>query len=98
MTKADIVNRVAEGTGLTKIETEAVVNGVLSVIKDALVSEDRVEIRGFGSFKVQKRAPRIARNPRTNETVEVDACYVPVFKPSRSFRDAVMEAYHANGS
>ncbi|MDZ4698767.1 MAG: HU family DNA-binding protein [Rhodothermales bacterium] len=92
MTKADIIDRVAAGTGLTKIETEAVINGFLTVLKDALVEEERIEIRGFGSFKVQERAPRIARNPRTNEEVEVEACYVPVFKPSQSFRAVVMDA------
>ncbi len=92
MTKADIIDRVASGTGLTKIETEAVINGFLTVLKDALVEEERIEIRGFGSFKVQERAPRIARNPRTNEEVEVEACYVPVFKPSQSFRTVVMDA------
>ena len=92
MTKADIIDRIAVGTGLTKIETEAVVNGFISVIKQALTDQDRIEIRGFGSFKVQQRAPRTARNPRTNEEVEVGACYVPVFKPSQSFRQAVMDA------
>lgn len=92
VTKADIIDRVAAGTGLTKIETEAVINGFLTVLKEALVEEERIEIRGFGSFKVQERAPRIARNPRTNEEVEVEACYVPVFKPSQSFRTVVMDA------
>ncbi len=92
MTKADIIDRVANGTGLTKIETEAVINGFISVVKDALKEEERIEIRGFGSFKVQERAPRTARNPRTNEEVMVESCYVPVFKPSQQFRNDVMDA------
>lgn len=92
MTKADIIDRVASGTGLTKIETEAVINGFITVIKEALKNEERIEIRGFGSFRVQERAPRTARNPRTNEEVMVASCYVPVFKPSQQFRNAVMDA------
>ncbi len=95
MTKADIIERVATGTGLTKIETEAVINGFISVIKDALMEESRIEIRGFGSFRVQERAPRTARNPRTNEEVMVESCYVPIFKPSQQFRNDVMDAAQA---
>lgn len=92
MTKADIIDRVATGTGLTKIETEAVINGFISVLKEALMEEERIEIRGFGSFRVQERAPRTARNPRTNEEVMVESCYVPVFKPSQQLRNDVMDA------
>lgn len=92
MTKADIIDRVATGTGLTKIETEAVINGFISVIKESLMDEERIEIRGFGSFRVQERAPRTARNPRTNEEVMVESCNVPVFKPSQQFRNDVMGA------
>ena len=90
MTKADIIDQVAAGTGLTKIETEAVINGFISVVKGALRNHERIEIRGFGSFKVQERAPRTARNPRTNEEVLVDSCFVPVFKPSQHLRNEVM--------
>ena len=91
MTKADIIDQVAAGTGLTKIETEAVINGFISVVKGALRNHERIEIRGFGSFKVQERAPRTARNPRTNEEVLVDSCFVPVFKPSQHLRNEVMD-------
>lgn len=92
MTKADIIDQVATGTGLTKIETEAVINGFISVVKDALKNQERIEIRGFGSFRVQERAPRTARNPRTNEEVMVESCFVPVFKPSQHLRNDVMKA------
>ena len=71
MTKADIIERVAAGTGLTKVETEAVVNGVIHTIKAAILNNERVDLRGFGSFMVQERAPRSARNPRTNEPIAV---------------------------
>ena len=92
MTKADIVDHIARATGLTKIETEAVVNGFTATVIQALVEGETVELRGFGSFRSQYRAPRTARNPRTKEVVEIDARYVPVFKPARDFREAVDRA------
>ena len=92
MTKADIIERIASGTGLTKIETEAVVNGFIATVIKALTQGEGVELRGFGSFRAQPRAARTARNPRTKEIVEIEARYVPVFKASKDFRDAVDEA------
>lgn len=89
MTKADIVDRIAAGTGLTKIETEAVVNGFIATVVQALKEGDTIEIRGFGSFRVQHRAARVARNPRTNEEVEVADRYVPILRVSKELRDAV---------
>ena len=92
MTKADIIDRIAAGTGLTKIETEAVVNGFIITVTEAMKQGEGIELRGFGSFKVQHRAARVARNPQTNEEVEIAARYVPVFKASRDFQRAVDEA------
>ncbi|GIV59365.1 MAG: DNA-binding protein [Rhodothermaceae bacterium] len=92
MTKSDIIDRVATGTGLTKIETEAVINGFIAVVKAALRQGERVDLRGFGAFKVQHRAARTARNPRTREEIEVPPQYVPVFKASRELRQDVDEA------
>lgn len=89
MTKADIVDRIAEGTGLTKIETKAVVEGFMTVVAQALQEGKRIELRGFGVFDVQHRAARTARNPQTNEPIEVDARYVPVFKVSDQLQEAV---------
>lgn len=89
MTKADIVDRVAEGTGLTKIETKAVVDGFMTVVSQALKEGERIELRGFGSFDVQHRAPRMARNPQTNEPIRVDERYVPVFNVSSQLQDEV---------
>lgn len=96
VTKADIIDHIANKTGLTKIETEVVVNGFITTVIQALTQGDHVELRGFGSFKAQHRAARKARNPRTKEVVEIDARYVPVFKASRDFRDAVDEAIKAS--
>ncbi len=92
MTKADIVDVISSSTGLTKVETEAVVNGFMETVIDAMKRGERIELRGFGSFKVVKRAPRKARNPKTNEELIVPEQYVPVLKMSDDFKDAVNEA------
>ena len=89
MTKADIVERVAEGTGLTKLETEAIIEGFLDTVIQFLKEGKRIEIRGFGSYRVKKKAARYARNPRTGEKVFVEEHYVPVFKFSNDFKNAV---------
>lgn len=92
MTKADLVEQVAQaiGPGITKKDCAAVVDGFLNAIKRALAKNQNIEIRGFGTFKVRRRKPRIARNPRTGETVEVPARPVPVFKPSKNFREEIL--------
>ena len=92
MTKADIVEKIASGTGLTKLETEAVVNGFIATVIEAITQGDGVELRGFGSFRAQHRAARSARNPSTKEIMRIDARYVPVFKASKDFREVVGEA------
>jgi nucleoid DNA-binding protein len=91
--KADIIDRIAAGTGITKIETEAVVNGFINTVIEALKEGENIELRGFGTFKVQSRAPRTARNPRTNEELHVPARSVPVFKPSKDFRADVERVF-----
>lgn len=69
MTKADIVDKVAAGTGLTKLETEAIIEGFFSTVIEALKEGRGIEIRGFGSYKVKKKNARNARNPKTGEKV-----------------------------
>jgi len=96
MTKADIVDRIAMATGLTKLETEAVVDGFIVTVIDSLKEGQSIEIRKFGSFKVVKRAPRVARNPRTNEKVNVPEQFVPVFRVSKSFQEGVDTSYREN--
>jgi len=92
MTKADIVEEIAKATGLTKIETKAVVDGVFSSIINAISNGRRIELRGFGVFKHKARKPRMARNPKTGELVPLDKRYVPVFKPSPDFLAKVNNA------
>ncbi len=89
MTKADIVEVISANTGITKIETEAVVNGFLKTVIESMKKGENIELRGFGSFKVVKRARRIARNPKTNQEVTVPEQFVPVLKVSKDFKQAV---------
>ena len=89
VTKADIVDRVSNATGLTKVETEIVINGIMNTITSALENNRRVELRGFGTFGVKKGDPRKARNPGTGETVYLPERYVPTFKPSGLLRKNV---------
>ena len=86
MTKADIVDIISSSTGLAKIEAEAAVNGFLDTVVQAMKDGKTIELRGFGSFKVVKRAQRVARNPKTNEEVIVPEQYVPVLKVSKEFK------------
>ena len=89
MTKANIVDVIASATGLTKVETEAVVDGFIQTVISALKEGKNIEIRGFGSFKVKRRKGRMARNPRTGEQVQVDEHFVPVFKVSKELKSTV---------
>lgn len=92
MTKAQIVDRISEATGLTKLETEAVVDGFMHTVLAAVAEGERVELRGFGTFRAVERAPRTARNPRTDEPVPVPRRMAPVFKPAQEFRRRVEAA------
>jgi len=86
MKKADLVNKIAEETGLTKKDVYMVINEFIDQIKQALLNEDRVDLRGFGVFEVKTRKPRIGRNPRTREKVEIPKRKVVTFKPSKLFK------------
>ena len=89
MTKQDIVNIVSEATGLTKVETEAVMNGVMATIVESLGQKERVELRGFGTFGVKHRMPKKARNPGTGEAIYLPERHVPTFKPAKYMRSHV---------
>jgi integration host factor subunit beta len=90
MTKAELVDKIAEKkTSLTRKQVEVVVNTVLDGIKDALSKEDKVEIRGFGSFRVRYRRAKEGRNPKTGETVSVPPKKVPFFKAGKEMREMV---------
>jgi integration host factor subunit beta len=89
VTKSDIVEEITKKTGLNKKEAFVVVDLVIEDIKKALSEGDKVELRGFGSFKVKERNQRKARNPRTGETVNVPAKLVPYFKVSKALKEKV---------
>ncbi len=90
MTKQEIVDSVSGATGLTKVETETVMNGIMALIIDALAKNERVELRGFGTFAVKHRLPKKARNPGTGETIYLEERYVPTFKPAKKMRLKVL--------
>ena len=89
LTKADIVRLIAQGTGLTKTDTAAVVDGFIDAVIESLERGEHIEIRGFGTFKVVERAPRTGRNPRTGSEVKISSRKAPTFKPSKELRARV---------
>ena len=89
MTKADLVEEVTQIGDLTRRDGEVVVDTVFDAVIQALQTGDKIEIRGFGSFRTRQRNSRIGRNPKTGEKVDVPAKRVPFFKPSKELRDLV---------
>lgn len=92
MTKTELVRILAEQIGLTVEEVERVIDGAIAIIMDSLKKGDYVQIRGFGTFRVVKRKARIARNPKKGEIVPLDDRYVPDFKPTREFKQMVIDS------
>ena len=88
MNKTELIAAVAEKTGMSKKDTEAVIAATLGTITAALHEEEKVQLMGFGSFEV-KRAARTGRNPRSKETIEIPASQTPVFKAGKALKDAV---------
>ena len=89
MNKTELISAVAEVAGLSKKDTEAVVNAALNTITTSLKNGDKVQLVGFGSFEVKKRAERTGLNPRTKQPVKIAASKVPVFKAGKALKDAV---------
>ncbi len=87
MIKLDIVNRVADRTGVPKMKAEQAVDALFHSMKEALARGDRIELRGFGVFVVKPRKRGVGRNPRTGEAVDVNAKRVPYFKPGKEMRE-----------
>ena len=88
MTKSELIMRLAErNEHLLQREAERIVSTIFDEISAALERGDRVELRGFGSFSVKRRPPRIGRNPRTGETVRVEEKHVPFFKTGKQLRE-----------
>ena len=89
MNKAELVAAIAAKTGDTKKGAEASVNAFVDVITDALAKGDKVQLVGFGSFEVRKRAARKGRNPRTKEEIKIPASKAPVFTAGKALKDLV---------
>jgi len=89
MTKAELVAKVAGQINLTKKQTEVVVSTVFQSITESLSQGKKVELRGFGSFRIRERNPRIGRNPKSGETVNVPGKKVPFFKAGKELRELV---------
>jgi len=89
MTKADLVEEVSRVTELTRKDSEVIVDTLFESVIKALKTGDKLEVRGFGSFRVRQRNARVGRNPKTGEKVEVPAKRVPYFKPSKELKDLI---------
>lgn len=89
MTKADIINDIAEKTGIEKVVVKASVEAFMNSVKDSMVNGDNVYLRGFGSFIVKKRAEKTGRNISKNTTIIIPAHYIPAFKPAKPFTEQV---------
>ncbi|MCL6545477.1 MAG: integration host factor subunit beta [Bryobacteraceae bacterium] len=89
MTKADLIDEVSRLVDLTRKESEVIVEVIFDSIVKSLRGGDKIEIRGFGSFRTRERQARIGRNPKTGERVEVPPKRIPYFKPSKELKDLV---------
>jgi integration host factor subunit beta len=89
MTKADLIDEVSQLAELTRKDSEVIVETIFDSIVRSLHVGDKIEIRGFGSFRTRQRKPRVGRNPKTGDRVEVPAKKIPFFKPSKELKDLV---------
>ena len=89
MNKSDLIAAIAAKTGETKKSAEASVNAFVEVVTETLTKGDKVQLVGFGSFEVRKRAARKGRNPQTKEEIKIPASKAPVFKPGKALKDVV---------
>lgn len=89
MTKADLIEEVSRVVEFTRKDAEVIVESIFDSVVKALRANDKIEIRGFGSFRTRQRQSRIGRNPKTGARVEVPAKRIPYFKPSKELKDLV---------
>jgi integration host factor subunit beta len=96
MTKAELVEEVSRVSDLTKKHSEVIVDTVFQSIIDALHRGEKIELRGFGSFRLRKREPRKGRNPKTGDKVDVPPKRVPYFKPGKELKDLINQGDDAD--
>jgi integration host factor subunit beta len=99
MTKAELIEEVSKAVEMTRKDSETIVETIFESIVSSLHRGEKIEIRGFGSFRTRQRQPRVGRNPKTGSRVEVPSKRIPYFKPSKELRDLVNgSASQAGGS
>ena len=91
MNKTDLITLAAESAGMTKKDTERVIEAAIDAITAALAEGEKVQLTGFGSFEVKDRQARVGRNPKTREAVQIPATRTVAFKPSQNLKDIVGE-------
>ena len=89
MNKAELINAIADETGLSKKDTEATINSFVNVVSNALENKNKVQIIGFGTFETRERAARTGRNPQTNEEIKIPASTTPAFKAGKALKERV---------
>ena len=89
MNKTELIAIAAERAGMTKKDTERVLNAALETLTQALATGEKVQLSGFGTFETKDREARVGRNPHTKEAVEIPATRVPTFKASKALKDTV---------
>jgi len=89
MNKAELVNAIANETGLSKKDTEATLNSFVNVVTNALENKDKVQLVGFGTFETRERAAKTGRNPQTGEELKIAAATVPAFKAGKALKEKV---------
>ncbi|HUS07301.1 MAG TPA: HU family DNA-binding protein [Bryobacteraceae bacterium] len=89
MTKADLIEEVSRVVEMTRKDSEVIVEAIFDSIVRSLRAGDKIEIRGYGSFRTRQRQPRVGRNPKTGTRVEVPSKRIPYFKPSKELKDLV---------
>ena len=91
MKKSEMIEVLANKTGLTKADCEKVFNATFDLFKDELAKGEKVSVSGFGVFKISERSAREGRNPQTGETMKIAACKAPKFKAGKALKDAINE-------
>ena len=96
MTKADVINEIADKTGIDKADVQTTVEAFFAVVKNSMAGGDNIYVRGFGSFINKKRAKKIARNISKNTAIVIDEHYIPSFKPSKVFIEKIKKSEKIN--
>jgi integration host factor subunit beta len=98
MTKAELIEDVSRVVEMSRKDSEIIVETIFDAIVKSLKAGDKIEIRGFGSFRTRQRKPRIGRNPKTGTRVDVPAKKIPYFKPSKELKDLVNTSHAAEAA